>query len=194
VRSFDDIDVQVNPQSPVGAFGTKEQGQFASQLEKLQTELDLRDMLPSSHPRRVGGPGNVEAYPVLFEFDLDGMNTRARPDVKEGQMLGGEGMAYDSIDLPQRMSRAYAPEANLEEFRARLEQIVGHSNFEVLPLEALGGLPQGPATGSRQATFEGLHGLQRNFEEIQRMYQQAAVDGTPITADEIMAALQRAGS
>jgi len=64
---------------------------------------------------------------------------------------------------------------------------LGHSNFEVLPLESTQGLSSGGnASGSRSATFGNLGALQNHFQRIQAAYVKAIEEGRPINPDLII--------
>lgn len=181
VDRFDELQIDVN--GPIRQMGTKDKGQFVSQLEKLQAELDLRMMLPSNHPRRLGGAANIQNYPVLFEFDTTGLNVQSRPDVSAGSMLGGEAMAYDAIDLRERLLRAYVPMDQVAEVQTRLTGVLGHTNFEVIAIEALDALPEAGVVGStRAATYQGLNQLQDTFIRIQVAYAEAVRSGQTVDA------------
>jgi hypothetical protein len=93
-------------------------------------------------------------------------------------MLGGEGWIDESIDLSQRIVRVYVPEANRAETMARLEQILGHRNFEVLSIEgARAGLQgTGDAARTADATLDGLGQLQKQVDDILGFYQKQVVE------------------
>jgi hypothetical protein len=124
---------------------------------------------------------------VLFEFDATGLDVRARHDVQAGGMLGGEAMSYSPIDLRESLVRAYAPLDQVEAAQARLSGILGHSNFEVIAIEALDALPQQGMTGStRLATYSGLQQLQDDFVRVQQMYAEAAGSGQTIDVEYLL--------
>lgn len=165
---------------PMGQMFGRELGQFESQLGKLRAELDIRLALPENSPRRLGGAGQADNYPVLFEFDPDGLSHRARGGLESGGMLDGEGSVYDPIDLRTRLVRAYAPMDDLPDLHARLRGILGHDNFELIPLEATAGSTPSLASSTREATGNGLSQLERSFEAAQVAYERAALEGRDV--------------
>ncbi|MCO5170783.1 MAG: hypothetical protein M9894_31025 [Planctomycetes bacterium] len=174
VARYDELKITMG--GPLAGFTVKSKEQFASQLHKLQLERQLRDKLPRRHPAREGGPDNAQNFPVLFEFDLSGLKVSQRHDVKPGGTLGGEASVYDQVDLRRRLVRFYAPMEQLEATRQRLAGVLGHENFEALPIEALAAIPgEGSHTGSsRVSTLGTLRQLQQNFIEIQQAFAEAA--------------------
>ncbi len=180
--NWENIDVQVG--GVIAPHVTKEQGQFAAQLQRLRDEMDLRMALPAHHPRRLGGPGNVQNYPILFEFDTSGLDTTPIPRGGAGSPLAGEATVPYSLDLTTRLQRVYVPLDQVDDVQQRLAGILGHSDFEVIAIEALDSLPATGAIGStRAATYDTLGGLQDNFLSIQRAYELAATTGQPIDAE-----------
>jgi hypothetical protein len=139
--------------------------QIDNRLSQLRQELARRNQMPANHPLREGGPAHTTDYPVLFEFDGQGLNTRARGDVQPGGPLGGEAMVYDPIDLRTRLRRVYVPAERVSDARSRLQRILGHNNFEVIPIEALDALQStGVARRTQAATQQLLRQLQENFD------------------------------
>ncbi len=167
---------------PMGQMFGRDIDQFQSQLGKLRSEMDIRLALPEGSPRRLGGPGQLDNYPVLFEFDGQGLNHRGRPGVSSDGMLGGEGSVYDPIDLRQRLVRAYAPMENMQDLHARLKEILGHDNFELIPLEATSGSTPTLSQSTRSATRDGLTELERSFQASERAYESAALEGRDVSA------------
>ena len=144
--------------------------QLENRRSRLQLELDNRNTLPEGDPRRIGGPENVDNYPVLFEFDGSNLPADSR-GIPEGRPLGGESSVYGTVDLGERLVRVYAPEANIAEVQQELSAIFGHSDFEVLPLEAMEGLATtGAAAQTAAATEAHLTMLERLFSEAIRYY------------------------
>ncbi len=141
---------------------------FASRLSMLEDEMAVRMRFPAGHPRRVGGPENLQNFPILFEFDASGLRSRSRKGVEPGHALGGEGSVYDPIDLKTRLRRVYVPEANMEDAQRRLQQILGHSNFEVLPMEAVDDAldAQHVTQTTRLATHDLHHRLESRWDQI----------------------------
>lgn len=174
IARYDEL--KITMAGPLAGFTVKSKEQFAAQLHKLKLERQLRDKLPKQHPARRGGPDNAQNFPVLFEFDLSGLKVSRRYDVKEGGTLGGEASVHDQVDLRRRLVRFYAPMEQLEATRQRLAGILGHENFEALPIEALAAIPgEGSHTGSsRVSTLGTLRQLQQNFIEIQQAFAEAA--------------------
>ena len=108
--------------------------------------------------------------------------------------LGGEASAHNAIDLRQSLVRAYAPLDKVGETQSRLQGILGHSNFEVIAIEALDALPEAGVTSStRMATYQGLQGLQDGFVKIQQAYAEAASSGQAIDAEFIIRRVFGAG-
>ncbi|MEM9693649.1 MAG: PAAR domain-containing protein, partial [Myxococcota bacterium] len=143
--------------------------QIDNRLGQLSDELDARNALPPEHPRRVGGPDNLEDYPVVFEFRQDNLNIESIPGRtgEAGVPLGGEAMHHGSIDLGDDLVRAYAPAAHVDDLRQRLSQTLGHDNFEVLPLESTSGLnPQGRAATTEAATAKNSEDLEQMFSMV----------------------------
>ena len=173
VDNFDTMDIDI--QGPMAPLYRKQKGQFSSQLEKLQDELVLRMDLPATHPRRVGGQSNLEDYPVLFEFDLDNANVRSRPGMEEGGTFGGEAELHGSVDLKTQLKRVYCPEDQVASVQARLQGILGHSDFEVIPMEATNALPaDGFTSGSRAASYGWMSELQDYYLQSQGAHASAA--------------------
>jgi hypothetical protein len=172
IANYDNIAAHL----PQGIGKSKEQ--FVNRLKELQAEWNLRQALPKDSPRYLGGQGNQSNFPILFEFDAAGLASRSR-GLPPGQMLGGEGWIYQAIDLKTRLVRVYVPEANRAETIARLEEILGHGNFEVISLEgALQGLRSGGGVAAtKDATAQGLSELQKYFEALQKAYLEAAKNG-----------------
>jgi hypothetical protein len=130
----------------------KSKEQFINLSKRLIDEGRIRRQLPNDHPRRRGEKFNGSSYPLLFELAPTGLtatNPKATTaplgqDESNPRAMGGERMVNDQvIDLrtPGRLRRVYAPFANLGEVRNRLSQILGHDQFDVIPLEALESLP-----------------------------------------------------
>jgi hypothetical protein len=181
VANFDSIDVQIG--GPFAMMVVKQKAHFVEEQGKLQTELTRRNGLPPNSPGRRGGPGTADNYPVLFEFDLAGSGVRVerRSDTKAGEALHGEASAYGPIDLKTSLRRVYAPAAKLAEVHAKLTAILGHDNFELIAMEAVGELPNPGMIGqTRAATFNGLAAQEKEFEYAERAYERAAREGKPL--------------
>ncbi len=144
-------------------------GKFRSRLAQLQDEMAVRMRFPADHARRIGGPENLQNFPIMFEFDADGLASRSR-GLPGGQPLGGEGWIDEAIDLRTRLRRVYVPEANVEEARTRLAAILGHADFEVIPMEALDqALDATHVTQATRTATQGLHGaLEGQWQSNQR--------------------------
>lgn len=191
VDNWDNIaDVEFARNSPMGAFW-KDKAQFQSQLDKLTQEMDLRMALPEGNPRRLGGLGQADNYPVMFEFDPDGLDFRARGGLDPDGMLGGEGSVHDIIDLRTRLLRAYAPMNDLPDLHARLKGILGHDNFELIPLEAAQGNIGTRAGNTFDATRNGLDWLDNSFQAAEHAYENAALNGGSVTAGDVMGEMSR---
>jgi hypothetical protein len=178
VDHFDTIDVQLG--GPYAQLIKKDKQQFQEQLQKLGKELEVRNQFPPGSARRMGGPGNAEGYPVLFEFDTSKMDVKIehRAGVAPGGMLGGEASIHGGIDLKKRMRRAYAPAEHVSEVQAKLKAIFGHDDFEVIAIEALDGLPDpGMIGGSRKATYKALGEMEKQVSVAERAYELAAREG-----------------
>ncbi|MEL6349614.1 MAG: hypothetical protein AAFV53_41305 [Myxococcota bacterium] len=106
---------------------------------------------------------------------------------RSGDALAGEVAIRDPIDLVTRISGAYVSYDKIPEATARLRQIFGHAEFEVLPIEALDSLPATGATGrARNATFDGLEEMDLVFRAQMRVYERAALNGTPVRIQDIL--------
>jgi hypothetical protein len=157
---------------------------IAERLQVLEREAQLRSMLPADHPRRVGGPSNVAEYPIVYEFDTEGMTTESVASRKSGASLSGEVVVRDPLDLKSRLLRAYCPEANVPELRARLTEILGHSQFEVLPIESLDQLPKnGVAQSAHDKTYNMMWDHQQGFDFEIAARGRAAREGIPLDND-----------
>ena len=178
IANFDKIKNNLN--GPFSAV-RKSKEHFESKLKKLSAELARRKELPSGHPGREGGADNVENYAILFEFDATGLPMKHRSDVKAGGVLGGEASIYAPIDLRRCLRRAYVPVEYVPQATVRLREILGHSQFEVVSLEATDAVPQASqASSSRGATFKNLVDLDRDFQIVQDLYIQSIRTGSVV--------------
>ncbi|MCK6506501.1 DUF4157 domain-containing protein [Myxococcota bacterium] len=170
VQGFDEGRVQAIPMLGM------DRGKFASRLSQLNDEMAIRMRFPADSARRLGGPQNLQNYPILFEFDANGLAQRSRSDVVPGGPLGGEGWVDEAVDLRSRLVRVYVPEANISDAQSRLARILGHSNFEVLPMEAVDdALDATSITQASRTATQGLHGqLEGNWQQSQQFFHQMA--------------------
>lgn len=189
IEHYDELDIDIK--GIMQATGVKRKQHFQSRLHQLQQELSLRsDKLPSGHPRLQGDRPDIANYPVLFEFDASGLPTSVRPDVKPGGTLGGEASVHASVDLRKRLTRAYAPLDQVDDLRQRLQATLGHSQFEVLALEAVDNLPApGHLGASRAATYKTLVELEQSFRAVIRAYDRAASGTGRVDSMDILQAL-----
>ena len=173
--------------------------QFEALRGKLEWELEHRADLPPDHPRRQGRLATDSSCPLFLQFDVDGLDVRDDGGLGAGERtraeggffgdLPGERMVYgnDGIDLSQRLVRAWAPLARMEEIGSRLAGIVGHSAFELLPIETLSRAPVG--TWLRGAQVETSMQL-GEFEAVRRSiltaYAERLSAGEPVTTDDVI--------
>jgi hypothetical protein len=181
VKNYNYDLVQIPKDDKMGADKTIKQ--FQSLLNKLVAEAKVRRTLPPSHPRRQGKPYSDSTYPLLFEFGMDGLDVRnPRPDIPtkidtdSPRAMGGERKVFDTIDFrdPARLKRVYCPLEHIAEVREKLIKIVGHDEFETLPIELLETLNKEATQWTKQSTIEVM---QAQYENIRRMVLYAYAEG-----------------
>jgi hypothetical protein len=155
----------------------KSKAQLQNLYDRLQGEIEARGKLPKDHPRRRGELSNDSNFPLLFEFENQGLDVRddgGYASREQGSMeaktynteLMGERMVYGgTIDLKPRIRRVYCPVDKIDEVSQKLTTIMGHSNFEVLAIEALQEMPTNtPIGGVRHETYA----MQLDFEDVRK--------------------------
>jgi hypothetical protein len=168
----------------------REKKQFEGLRKKLKNEILLRLRLPPDHPRRKGEDYSDSNYPLLFELLKENLTaTNPRPDqtLKDDTLsarpIGGERSVQDqSIDLriPGRLKRVYCPAQHIEKVRSRLAQILGHSKYDIIPMESFDMLPEN-MEHTQQLTLDvmaTLYGKGRRL--ILHAYAEAMTTNTPV--------------
>jgi hypothetical protein len=167
--------VKVDAPGPYGMLANRDREHFTMELSKLRREMDSRKGLPADSPRRLGGHSDPDNHPVLFEFDLSGMEMKVeRVPRQAGGALGGEASVHGAIDLKKRVRRVYVPAAQVQKVSQKLQGTLGHANFEVIALEAVDDLPSPGLIGSsRAATYKGLEATEKEVEYVERAWEAA---------------------
>jgi hypothetical protein len=169
LRSFEKLRSSLPERGPL-ASPLDSRAKIEEKLARLNAELRHRLTLKPWDPRRIGGRDGMESYPVMFEFDTAGLPVEHR-GIRPGGALGGEASVNAPIDLRTRLRRVYVPADRVPEVTGRLQKLLGHDQFEVLPLEATNAVPAGGLTeSSRAATNVGLADLEKRFEAASRAY------------------------
>jgi hypothetical protein len=181
IANFDSVKVDV--QGPLRPIANREKGHFIAELDKVKRELVRRKDLPADAPQRLGGRASADTHPLLFEFDTRGMESSVQrfSDVQEGGALGGEGSVTGAIDLKRRLRRVYSPAEHVQAVTQRLQKILGHSDFEVLAIEALDNIPSpGMLGSSRVSTYKGLSQMEKEVAYVERAYETAIREGRTV--------------
>lgn len=147
--------------------------QLEEMLGKLMKEQEDRAAWDKDDPRRQGGHGNPDNYPILLEFGLGGLTATDDPGgqsrvTKGDYRLAGEATVKDEIDLGSgRLKVVYCPEAFIAKTTLKLKGVFGDThNVEVRALEAIkGGLTKDSAgEKTLRATYGQLEKQQKSLD------------------------------
>lgn len=183
VESWDDA---LTPDKDGYVAEKKNKQQFEAMVKRLQGEVDARKKLPHNHPRRQGKDFSVGGYPLMFQFNSQGLNvTNPRGNISLEDhtvgpiALGGERQLKKGVDLrdPLRLEAVWCPLEHVQTVRARVARIVGHDRFDVIPLEVAEMLPKsdGNADIGAMPSFEKMSAASRwtetaTLETMESMY------------------------